>query len=105
MPNNNSSDIYKMLDGVRQRRSMYLRRKSLIEIETMCHGYAMALHAHSIRESGKSFNRDFGDYLERRFGWSTCQGWACAIRDHSRSSSQAFDRFFVLLDEFRKSRA
>ena len=103
MPARKSRDIYEFFERVRQRPGMYFRRKSLRELETMCHGYASALHNHKIQEPGVGFSAAFNDYLYKRFGWSTCQGWARAIQDHSRNSSQAFDRFFVLLDEFKNA--
>jgi hypothetical protein len=110
MPDNNELariaepvDIFQLLDRVRLRPSMYLRRKSLLEIETVCSGYSAGLNAHGIKEAGSRFNQDFAEYLEKRFKWSLCQGWACAIRMHSKTSRQAFDRFFALLADFKRA--
>src|ERR1041384_8103551 len=98
-------NIYGLLDHMREHPSMWLRRQSLVEIESILHGYSASLKSHRIRESGTEFNRRVSDYLEQRCGWSLCRGWACAIREHSSSSKRAFDRFFDLLDEFRKTHA
>jgi hypothetical protein len=102
MTSKNRRNLFDLLESVRQRPSMHLRRKSLLEVQTLCDGYAAALQIHCIEEAGTRFNRDFADYLGKRFKWSTCQGWARALGDHSRNSKEAFDSFFVLLAEFKE---
>jgi uncharacterized protein (DUF433 family) len=96
------SDLYSLLQHIHRRPSMYLRNKSLDEVEAACHWYAAALRTHGIEEFGSRFNERFRDYLYERFRWGMACGWARAIRDHSRSADAVFERFFSLLDEFKK---
>jgi hypothetical protein len=94
------SDLHGMLQEVRKRPSMWVPDKSLADLETMVDGYSNALLAHGIEEIGSRFNVRFRDYLWTRFQWSMSIGWARAILARSRDADEAFDRFFVLLDEF-----
>jgi hypothetical protein len=96
------NDLYEYLSGARQRPSMYVHNLSLMELEAQCHGYETALYCHGIKEFGNNFCKRFRDYLNSRFGWPTCIGWARVIRDACETDEQAWDRFFELLDDFHQ---
>lgn len=81
-----------------------LRHKSLTELEAACHWYSVALGQHSVQEFGTDFHTEFSEFLLRRKRWSTCRGWASAIRQHANSPAQAWELFFRLLDQYRASR-
>jgi uncharacterized protein (DUF433 family) len=57
------TDLFSVLQNVHQRPSMYLRKKSLEELEDACHWYSAALWTHGIEEFGCHFNERFRDYL------------------------------------------
>jgi hypothetical protein len=97
------ADLYDFLCRVRQRPGMFVPGWSLRMLELICHGYSVALLTHGITEFGTQFNQKFGDFLLRRYDWSTCSGWAKAIRRNCDSDEEAFRRFFELLEQYRAS--
>lgn len=99
------ADLYELLQGVRARPLMYLRRRSLVELERLCFGYEAALRAHGVDEFGTDFHGRFSDFLSRRRRWSLCAGWVVAIRHHARSPAAAWKLFFELVDKYRASLA
>jgi hypothetical protein len=96
------ANIFDVLDGVRERPSMYYGH-SLCLLEIYCHGYYTALSIHGLSEhdAPKVSTFHFGEWLYRRFGWYHSCGWAQAIRRNLDSDEDAFDRFFQLIDEYR----
>ena len=99
-------DLYSFLMKVKARPGMYVGDpKSLHILETMIHGYHVALLNYEIDEFGSNFNRAFAEFVYRGKGWSMSCGWAVALSEHSRGADQAFDLFFSLLEEFRGSAA
>ena len=91
------------LDAVRARPGMFVGEDySLARLEDMLHGYSVALHAHDIEDFGRDFNRRFSAFVHEKLDWSTSCGWADAIATNCVSSKAAFDRFFMLVDEFRR---
>gem|GEM_PF-3165818 len=49
--------------------------------------------------------RKFNEWVARRFGFNGTSGVANMIRYKSTSDADAFDQYFILLDEFRKELA
>jgi hypothetical protein len=92
-----------MFESVRERPGMWIPDKSLARLETMVHGYTVALRAHEVVEFGVEFNRRFSAFVSDRLGWTTSCGWADAITTNCISADAAFERFFSLLDEFRRA--
>jgi hypothetical protein len=99
------SDIYEFLRDVRERPGMYVLDYSLEPLQSMCHGYSVALEAHGIHELGVDFNRRFSDFVYEQRGWSMSIGWADGIRRHAKSNEEAFQTFFALLELFRAIQA
>ncbi|WP_329095507.1 hypothetical protein OG979_12815 [Actinomadura citrea] len=97
------NDAYGFLDQVRARPGMWVRGHSLRELETLLCGYGVALLIHELDEHFAFGPRGpFSDWLEQQYGWSLALGWAAAIEDHAEGESP-LERFFQLVDEFRRS--
>jgi hypothetical protein len=97
------TNLYDLLQYIKQRSGMYLRGVSLIELESRSWAYETASAVHGIDEFGTTFARRFGDYLEKRFGRGLALGWAAAIQFHPRAKDRGWKRFFQLVDEFAKA--
>ena len=94
--------LFDWLEQARQRPGMFVREKSLVELESQCTGWEAALAAHGIDEAGAGFNRVFRDWLRAEHGMSAARGWAEAIRRGAASDEEAWERFFTLLEAFRR---
>ena len=89
------TDLYEFFQFAKVNPGMVVSDESLLQLELICRGYQVALSAHVISESGTDFNYCFGNYLQARFGWSSCQGWARAIQRHCRGKDRGWKRFFT----------
>lgn len=105
------SDVFKLLDGVRQRPSMYVPSEGppgfvqLQGLEQILWGYSCALRHHGILDPGLDFSVKFGAYLFETRGWSTSCGPAAAIHKAAGGDPEAWVLFWKLVDEFRESLA
>lgn len=88
------------LQLIRRRPGMYLRDNSLSDLETLIHGYEMALLSHGDPESRAEFNSEFCDFLRNSRGWSLSCGWAAAISAQSSNEDDALELFYEILKEF-----
>ncbi|MFV2176976.1 hypothetical protein ACFHW2_36550 [Actinomadura sp. LOL_016] len=96
-------DAYGFLDQVRARPGMWVRDRSLRELETYLYGYGVALGVHQVDEPFAFGPRGpFSDWLGWQYGWSLVLGWAAAIEDHAEGEPP-LERFFQLVEEFRRS--
>lgn len=94
--------LFDWLAEARLRPGMFVRGRSLADLENQCIGWEGALQAHSIADPGAGFNARFRDWLRAERGLSTAGGWARAIRGGAAGDDEAWERFFTLLDDFRR---
>ena len=96
------ADVYDVLEQVRIRPGMWVRRGSVQELSTMLFGYCLALQVHSITEPFDLHPAlgPFAEWLRESRGWPMALGWAAAIEQNAGDSTP-LDLFFSLLDEFR----
>lgn len=95
--------LWGLVEEVRKRPGMYCdpASKPLTTLETMLGGYTAALKDHRIPDGGRGFNEAFRAYLLLCFGWSTCDGWALAVRDHLKDGEDELAKFFTILGQFK----
>jgi hypothetical protein len=90
------------IESIRQRPGMYFGSKSLTALYHFLGGYQAACFIHQITDDrlGLEIPSDFNDWVAYRtcFREST-PGWCNMIVTTSQSEEEAFDRFFVLLEE------
>jgi len=104
------TSVFDLLDDVRKRPSMFVgwdeweRRRQLEALESMLFGYQRAVVQHGLDDPGRALLTGFGDYLQARFGWSMSCGPIGAILEHSPTEQEAWTRFWVLLDDYKRDR-
>ncbi|MEU7032662.1 hypothetical protein ABZ958_03115 [Streptomyces sp. NPDC046237] len=95
---------YDLLEEVRLRPGMWIRRSSLQHLDSMLTGYRVALEIHGVdEESDFAHGGAFSEWLWKRLGMSypSALGWAIEIeREAELGDLPAIELFFALLDEF-----
>ena len=77
------------------------RGKQLRHLETLIFGYKAATDELGADDPAVTAYDGFPQYLRDRFGWSMSCGPVSAIRDATSSDDEAWERFWLLLDEYR----
>jgi hypothetical protein len=104
-PQELDESVYELLEAIRYRPGMYIVEPSIYALSNFLGGYSAGLGrvGFALRE-GTDFHR-FHDWVAHRLGFSgSTSGWCNMIREKSKSDADAFQNFFVLLDEFRKGK-
>ncbi|MFD9218746.1 hypothetical protein ACFWDI_01640 [Streptomyces sp. NPDC060064] len=97
--------VYDLLEEVRLRPGMWVRRSSLQHLDSMLTGYWVALQVHGVEEQFDFWRTGpFAEWLWKRLGmsYSSALGWAVEIERAAEAAGRpAMEMFFDLLDEFR----
>ena len=97
--------IYDVLEAIRSRPAMYIPEPSIKQLRAFLDGYLGGLGRVRYAVRGEADLRRFNEWIARRLGFpEPTSGWCNMIRTKSLSDEDAFTRFFMLLDEFRKER-
>ena len=99
------TDVTDMLEEVRLRPGMFVRKGSIQELSTMLFGYWYALQVHDIPErfDFHPATGAFAKWLKETRGWPMNRGWATAIEENAQDDALAL--FFALFDEYQAGRA
>ncbi|HEY5452950.1 MAG TPA: hypothetical protein VIQ54_29555 [Polyangia bacterium] len=103
------ASLMERLDQIRRRPNMYLGvgppsyGTMLDRLETWIVGYSEAVRAHRITDVGVEFYERFWMFLERELGRSLSQGTIPTIRLLSVNDEEAWDAYWRLLDDFRRT--
>ena len=92
-----NKEIYDLLMDIRKRPGVYLGQKSLTLLHSFLGGYIIRLAEEGYTDVDLS---DFQNYIANRFNIQSAHSWAHIIRFYSASETEAFDRFYELLDEY-----
>lgn len=92
--------IFHLLKKIEKNYPVYIGRKSLLELVSFLNGFECAIH--EIAGERVNFNAKFQIYIEHKIGTvKNCHmHWSC-IMMNNRDDEEAFDQFFVYLEEFR----
>jgi hypothetical protein len=103
------ASVFDLLDEIRKRPTMYVgydeskRAMQLRALEMLMDGYSLALRNHHIQERVADFNREFGTYLWEVKGWSASCGPVVAILEVTKSEAEAWELFWRMVEEFRRT--
>jgi hypothetical protein len=104
--------VFDLLEEVRKRPELFVgmtsghRGAQLRRMELLLSGYDLAVQRHGIEDPGKYFLRSFEQYIQKHLGWTDSGiGIIAAIQMHTASDKEAWELFWNLLDDFRRSAA
>ena len=95
------NELKEMLSEMKKRPGMYIGEKSLTPLHHYINGYCHGLSKGSDKKV--VFGGGFISFLHERHSELFLQswwGWWIAILENTSSEEEAFDYFFVLLEEF-----
>jgi hypothetical protein len=96
--------IYDMLEKIRRKPGMYIGERSINRLHAFLTGYRAGLGRLGFYPRDVDEFHRFHDWVANRLGfYESTSGWCNMIRDKSTSETEAFDQFFLFLDEFRKN--
>jgi hypothetical protein len=96
--------IYDVLELVRKRPPIYLDEYSIKRLRSFLVGYQGGLisQGFEFRNANPDFHA-FNDWVAKRLGFfESTAGWCNMILEKSVNERDALERFFALLDEFKK---
>lgn len=95
------AEILALLEDVKDKYGMYIGRKSLRNLSGFLSGYECAVNRMQNRWS--LFNAAFQRFVEDEFNWNGPMYHWSDILLEERTDSEAFDLFYELLEEFKKT--
>jgi hypothetical protein len=101
------NNLYQILDLIRARPGLYIGEKSITLLCGWIAGWGFVLGEDAYQGTHPPF-ADFNDWVALRLGfYESTSGWRRMLlsSDEANDEESAFDRFFMLLDEFRARQA
>ena len=98
---NPMAEIFALLEDVKNNYSMYIGRKSLRELAALISSYELAMNR--LMGHSCSFSVQFQRYVEAERAWNDPMIHWSKILQSQRTDSEAFDLFYELLEEFKKT--
>lgn len=96
------SALFEILKKIKTRPGMYMGRASVSDLFMFIVGYRTAREELGIEptETELDFYGEFQPWLQQRLNRTTSHSWAKMIEFSCGSEKEAFEYFFVLLNEF-----
>ena len=98
------TNLYETLKRIKEAPGMYLGRPSVSDLFMFLVGYEFARTemGRELNEDEELFYTNFQPWLQQRLGVQSVTSWAKLIMLSCHDEKAGFDRFFSLLDEFKK---
>ena len=91
-------EIMKLLNDFRQNPIPIIGKKSLDKMITYVTGYIHCMHIRDGKSPG--FLPGFQKFIDEYYNIDSAYHWSEIIQSFCLSDEEAFDKFFILLDEF-----
>jgi hypothetical protein len=96
--------IYRVFERIQNRPLFYLPQKSLSFLYYIFLGVDLAKSEYNIlRDLEDKIFDGFQPWVAERFGEQSTISWAEIIKRNSEGEEHAFDKFFELLEEYKKT--
>lgn len=95
----NLDKLYHLVQKIKKKPEVFLGKKSLHLLRAYLDGY-IDYHNEKNNEFNRFFLPKFQDYVEQRYNISKSHSWVSLITFYSNSEEEAFDNFYLILDEF-----
>lgn len=97
-----SIGFYELLDALRSRPALYISPVSITALYNFLHGYLKATGSETIKDTEPPW-MEFNNWVAMRVGFhESTSGWRhMLLSAEDGTEEKAFDRFFILLDEFK----
>ena len=98
------TNLYEILNRIKETPGMYLGRPSVSDLFMFLVGYEFARTemGAELDENEELFYDSFQPWLQQRLGVKSVTSWAKLIMLSCHDEKAGFDKFFSLLDEFKK---
>lgn len=98
------TNLYETLQQIKKAPGMYLGRPSVSDLFMFLVGYEFARTemGEELDEEEELFYDSFQPWLQQRLGVKSVTSWAKLIMLSCHDEKAGFDKFFLLLDEFRQ---
>ena len=98
-------NLYELLKEIQKAPGMYLGRPSVSDLFMFLNGYEFARSqmGQELDETEIFFYDTFQPWLQERLGVQSVTSWAKLIMLSCHDERAGFEKFFTLLDEFRKT--
>jgi hypothetical protein len=98
------SGVGEILEKIRTKPGMYLGRPSVSDLFMFLVGYECARSELGVEptEAEDEFYGEFQPWLQKKLGIKTVSSWAKMIMLYCHDEQAGFEKFFILLDEFKQ---
>ncbi|OYD99970.1 hypothetical protein [Nostoc sp. 'Peltigera membranacea cyanobiont' 232] len=95
------SDLYDIIRKIEKQPIVYLGRRSIIALYAFLHGYNVAKRELQLSKTDQELEFEFfQEWIKDKASIKSRQSWEKVILLFSTDDVKAFDKFFVLFEEF-----
>lgn len=96
-----TGQFLELLQRIKSQPALYIGGKSVSDLFMFLCGYQCAQQEFKISQTEHEFKlQNFQLWLQNKFRIMTSESWAKIILHHSLDEADAFDKFFVLFEDF-----